>query len=116
MRPWQPPHKWLLRATPTVPTPDTRLFRSRSRSRSRDRDRDRASAKSKKLHVGKLTRNVNTSHLHEIFGHYGKVKSVEIVTDKKVRLCAVTLTMLVCMRPGAPMRWKPSPPLPRHAS
>lgn len=38
------------------------------------------------LHVSNLTRNVKASHLHEIFGHYGEIKSVDLEIDKNVGL------------------------------
>eukprot|EP00238_Polyblepharides_amylifera_P011856 CAMPEP_0196587632 /NCGR_PEP_ID=MMETSP1081-20130531/58109_1 /TAXON_ID=36882 /ORGANISM="Pyramimonas amylifera, Strain CCMP720" /LENGTH=384 /DNA_ID=CAMNT_0041909873 /DNA_START=131 /DNA_END=1286 /DNA_ORIENTATION=- len=38
------------------------------------------------LHVANLTRNVNTNHLHEIFGVYGKVTHAELAVDRHVNL------------------------------
>ena len=32
-----------------------------------------------KLHVGRLSRNVNKDHLIEIFGNYGAVKAVDVI-------------------------------------
>ena len=32
-----------------------------------------------KLHVGRLSRNVNKGHLEEIFAHYGTVKAVDVI-------------------------------------
>ena len=57
--------------------------RSRGHSRSRGRSPTRSSAR---LHVGKLTRNVNAGHLKEIFGHFGAVASAEVVLDRAVSL------------------------------
>jgi RNA recognition motif-containing protein len=37
-----------------------------------------------KLHVSKLTRNVNSAHLEEIFGHFGKVTAAEVAMDRTV--------------------------------
>jgi len=64
--------------------------RSRSRSRSPRRSRSRSpkrrtpSPDPKVLYVEKLTKNVNNNHLNEIFGAYGKIKSAEIVWDRKL--------------------------------
>jgi len=38
------------------------------------------------LYIRHLTRNVNESHLREIFGGFGKVVNVEIAVDKVVNL------------------------------
>lgn len=39
-----------------------------------------------KVQVAKLTRNVNSEHLQEIFGLYGKVASAEVMMDPTVEL------------------------------
>ena len=39
-----------------------------------------------RLHIGKLTRNINVEHLKEIFSHFGKVTSAEVVMDRAVNL------------------------------
>jgi len=44
------------------------------------------------LHVDRLTRNVNSDHLTEIFGNYGKIKKVDIAMDRKVLLLLSELT------------------------
>lgn len=36
----------------------------------------------KRLYIGRLTRNVNKDHIHEIFGAFGKVLSVEMPMDR----------------------------------
>lgn len=36
------------------------------------------------LNISHLTRNTSEDHLHEIFGEFGEVKSVEISTDRQV--------------------------------
>jgi len=36
-----------------------------------------------KIHVDNLTRNVNSGHLEEIFGYFGKIKKVEIIVDRR---------------------------------
>lgn len=38
------------------------------------------------LYVERLTRNVNKDHLLEIFGHFGKVKKVDLLWDRRVNL------------------------------
>lgn len=66
------------------------LCRSRSRSRSPRGDRKAApprrqrspTPKPTKVHVGRLTRNVNREHIVEIFSVYGTVKSVEMLMDR----------------------------------
>ena len=67
----------------------------RRRSRSPLKRRDEAPAT--KLHVGKLSRNVNAEHLREIFGYFGKVTSAEVVMDRTVRQshesCCARLTL-----------------------
>lgn len=40
------------------------------------------SPKSSRLYIGRLTRNVNTDHLYEIFGNFGKVVSVDMPMDR----------------------------------
>ena len=39
-----------------------------------------------RLHVARLTRNVNEDHIKEIFGTFGPVKSVELAIDRVVNL------------------------------
>ncbi|PRW20539.1 serine arginine-rich splicing factor SR45-like [Chlorella sorokiniana] len=39
-----------------------------------------------RLHVGHLTRNVTEAHVREIFGTFGKLRSVELAIDKVVNL------------------------------
>lgn len=40
----------------------------------------------KKLHVSKLTRNVTTEHVREIFGVYGELISCNLAMDERVQL------------------------------
>lgn len=56
----------------------------RSRSTSpRRRRRDRSpSPKPLRIHIGRLTRNVNKDHLNEIFAVYGTVKAVEFPNER----------------------------------
>ena len=35
-----------------------------------------------KVHVGRLTRNVNKEHIHEIFSVYGTIKNLEMPSDR----------------------------------
>lgn len=35
-----------------------------------------------KVHVGKLTRNVNKDHIMEIFSNYGSVKNIDMPMDR----------------------------------
>ncbi|KAG7166642.1 RNA-binding protein with serine-rich domain 1-B-like [Homarus americanus] len=55
---------------------------SKSRSRSgspRPRRKPRSpTPRPTRIHVGRLTRNINRDHLHEIFAVYGSVKSVDL--------------------------------------
>lgn len=56
--------------------------RSRSTSpRRRRRDRS-ATPKPLRIHIGRLTRNVNKEHLSEIFSVYGTVKAVELPSER----------------------------------
>ena len=48
-----------------------------------------------KLFVDRLTRNVNESHLKEIFGHYGSVVAVDLATDKETNLPLVSPASLL---------------------
>lgn len=43
-------------------------------------------AETSRLHVGHLTRNVQSEHIHEIFSTFGTVKHVELAMDKAVNL------------------------------
>ncbi len=66
-----------------------------------------------RLHVGHLTRNITEEHVHEIFGTFGKLKSVELAIDRVVnlprcrhcgRLVGVVATVvLAVLLLGAPM-------------
>ena len=51
------------------------LFRSPS---PRPRRRRSPTPKPTRIHVGRLTRNVNREHLQEIFSVYGNVKNIEL--------------------------------------
>ncbi|KAL7676875.1 hypothetical protein ACOME3_003123 [Neoechinorhynchus agilis] len=58
---------------------------SSSRSSSPRRRRtsmDERELRISKIHVGKLTRNINRDHLNEIFENYGKVKQIEMPPDR----------------------------------
>ena len=35
-----------------------------------------------KIHIGRLTRNVNREHLQEIFGTFGKIKDIEFGSER----------------------------------
>lgn len=56
----------------------------RSRSTSpRRRRRDRSpTPKPLRIHIGRLTRNVNKEHLNEIFSVYGTIKAVELPNER----------------------------------
>ncbi|CAD5115941.1 DgyrCDS4871 [Dimorphilus gyrociliatus] len=56
--------------------------RKRSRSASPRRRRRSPTPKPTKIHIGRLTRNVNKEHVIEIFSVYGTIKSVEILGDR----------------------------------
>ncbi|CAM9929224.1 unnamed protein product [Chrysoparadoxa australica] len=38
------------------------------------------------LHVANVSRNVQSAHLKEIFGHYGVVTRVDLAYDKRLHL------------------------------
>lgn len=63
------------------PTSNARS-RSASKAPSGDTARRRSPTPVTKIHVNKLTRNVNKQHLTEIFKTYGPVKSVDLQTDR----------------------------------
>mgnify|MGYP001026127062 FL=1 len=52
---------------------------------------DGSNSEPARLHVGHLTRNVTDEHVKEIFGTFGKLKSVELAIDRVVNLprCSV---------------------------
>lgn len=56
----------------------------RSRSTSpRRRRRDRSpTPKPLRIHIGRLTRNVNKEHINEIFSVYGTIKAVEFPNER----------------------------------
>ena len=58
------------------------FFHHRSRSRSPRRRKRSPTPRPTKVHVGKLTRNVNKEHLSEIFNVYGQIKEVEMLKDR----------------------------------
>jgi len=61
--------------------------RSRPRQRSGSRDKGRSkSPETFKVHVDNLTRNVNSQHLEEIFGYFGKIKRVEILMERRTNI------------------------------
>ena len=50
-------------------------------------DKVRAGARSQtppptKIHIGRLTRNVNRDHLQEIFSSFGKIKDIEFGSER----------------------------------
>ncbi|ELT89736.1 hypothetical protein CAPTEDRAFT_156845 [Capitella teleta] len=59
-----------------------RRSRTRSRSPKRSRPRRSPTPRSCKVHVARLTRNVNKEHVTEIFSVYGTVKHVEMLVDR----------------------------------
>lgn len=56
----------------------------RSRSTSpRRRRRDRSpTPKPLRIHIGRLTRNVNKDHIQEIFSVYGSIKAIELPNER----------------------------------
>lgn len=59
------------------------MCRSRSRgARSPIRRKRSPTPKPTKIHIGRLTRNVNKEHILEIFSVYGAVRGVELLTDR----------------------------------
>lgn len=63
-------------------SPQNSKSRSRSRSRSIRSSRRRSPTPISKIHVNRLTKNVNKNHLTEIFETYGPIKSVELPMDR----------------------------------
>ncbi|KAI5287310.1 hypothetical protein KEM54_006084 [Ascosphaera aggregata] len=59
-----------------------RLYRDRSISRSPVRERPQTSSK---IVVEKLTKNVTEAHLHEIFGEFGDIQSLELPMNHHFR-------------------------------
>ena len=57
------------------------LHRSKSRSPKR-RPRRSPTPRPNKVHIGRLTRNVNKDHITEIFAIYGSLKNVEMLPDR----------------------------------
>ena len=57
--------------------------RDRSRSKSGGKGRARSgSPPSSKIHIGRLTRNVNREHLQEIFSTFGKIRDIEFGSER----------------------------------
>ena len=57
--------------------------RARSRSGGRGGGRGRSSTPPPtKIHIGRLTRNVNREHLQEIFSTFGKIKDIEFGSER----------------------------------
>ena len=57
--------------------------RERSRSKSGAKGRARSgSPPSTKIHIGRLTRNVNREHLQEIFSTFGKIREIEFGSER----------------------------------
>ena len=55
----------------------------RSRSKSGGKARARSSSPpSTKIHIGRLTRNVNREHLQEIFSTFGKIREIEFGSER----------------------------------
>ncbi|EFJ13110.1 hypothetical protein SELMODRAFT_424875 [Selaginella moellendorffii] len=59
---------------------------SSGRSRSPRKRLAKPAEDSSRLHVSQLSRNVNESHLKEIFGNYGDIIAVDLAMDKTVNL------------------------------
>lgn len=69
------------RSKSRTPASDARS-RSASKAPSEEATRRRSPTPVTKIHVNKLTRNVNKQHLTEIFKTYGSIKNVDIQTDR----------------------------------
>ena len=54
----------------------------RDRSRSGGKRNRSASPPATKIHIGRLTRNVNREHLQEIFSTFGKIKDIEFGSER----------------------------------
>lgn len=59
-----------------------RRTRSRSGSPRRKRRERSSTPKPTRIHIGRLTRNVNKDHVIEIFSTYGEIKNVEFPIDR----------------------------------
>merc|ERR1711862_590579 len=46
------------------------------------RPRSQTPAQATKIHIGRLTRNVNRDHLQEIFSTFGKIKDIEFGSER----------------------------------
>merc|ERR1719394_2361995 len=64
--------------------------RGGARSKSGDRRRSRSGGRkrsptpqSTKIHIGRLTRNVNKDHLQEIFATFGEIKEIEFGSERQ---------------------------------
>lgn len=53
-----------------------------SPSPKRKRKERSPSPKPTRIHIGRLTRNVNRDHIQEIFSHYGTIKNVDFPVDR----------------------------------
>ncbi|KAK9544411.1 hypothetical protein V6Z79_010078 [Aspergillus fumigatus] len=72
------------------PSRDSRWYRNRSYSRTPSPSS--GPPRSSKIIVEKLTKNVTTSHLREIFGSFGDIKSLELPMN---RTCEYPISGLV---------------------
>ncbi|KAM5381970.1 hypothetical protein ACJZ2D_002758 [Fusarium nematophilum] len=89
-------HRHDSRSPARSPSPPRRNGRYRSRSRSRTRswsrgrdrgrdDRDRSGSpppKSTKIVVERLSKNINEQHLYEIFGHFGRIRDLDLPINR----------------------------------
>ena len=46
------------------------------------RPRSQTPPQATKIHIGRLTRNVNRDHLQEIFSSFGKIKDIEFGSER----------------------------------
>ena len=56
--------------------------KTKSRSRSPGKRGRSSSPPPTKIHIGRLTRNVNREHLQEIFSTFGKIKDIEFGSER----------------------------------
>ena len=57
-------------------------FRSKTKSRSPKRRKRSPTPRPTKVHIGKLTKNVNKDHIMEIFSTYGTIKNIDIPSER----------------------------------